>query len=101
MTDFWNRRVMAQDEAAVDEFMKRLAAAPPRHHSALPEAEVLWLKAQLLRRWEAERKVQIPLDIMEPVQLAAGLALASLLLVWSLPSLVNALSSIAIKISGI
>ena len=45
------------------------------------------MRAQLLRRWDAERKVQAPLDLMEPLQIVAGLAAAALLLVWSVPSL--------------
>jgi RNA polymerase sigma-70 factor, ECF subfamily len=98
MRDLSNRRVSAQDETDVTAFMKRLATASPPRPPALPEAEVLWLKAQLLRRWEVEQKVQIPLDIMEPVQLSAGFVLAGLLLVWSLPCWVNALPSIVIGV---
>ena len=29
---------------------------------------MLWLKAQILKRWDAERRAQAPLDVMEPVQ---------------------------------
>jgi hypothetical protein len=52
---------------------------------------VLWVKAQMLRRWDAERKAQAPLDVMEPIQIAAGVAAAAVLFVWSLPSLIQTL----------
>ena len=101
MTNLWNRPVTPEEEAGIAAFMKRVADAVPGHLPSLPNADAVWLKAQLLRRWDVERKVQLPLDIMEPVQLAAGLAMASLLLVWSLPSLLEALTSIAMQVSGI
>jgi hypothetical protein len=53
-------------------------------------------KAQLVRRWNAERKVQAPLDLMEPIQIAAGLAAAALLLVWSLPSLLRLIPALTL-----
>jgi len=46
----------------------------------------------MLRRWDAERKAAAPLDLMELVQVVAGLAAAAVLLVWSLPSLMRALA---------
>ena len=54
--------------------MKKLA-----EHRSCPDCPrcrmpaVLWVKAQMLRRWDAERKAQAPLDVMEPLQIAAGL----------------------------
>jgi hypothetical protein len=71
--------------------MNRLANASPAKMSQVPDASVLWVKAQMLRRWDAERKAQAPLDIMEPIQIAAGLAAAAVLFVWSLPSLLQTL----------
>jgi hypothetical protein len=47
----------------------------------------LWWKAQLLRRWDAERRAQLPLDLMQPVEIAAGLAAAAFLLYLSIPRL--------------
>jgi hypothetical protein len=52
---------------------------------------VLWVKA-LLERWEAERRVQAPLDVMEPFQIAAGVVAAGILLFWSLPALLRVIS---------
>ena len=51
-----NRALTPQDEAAIAAFMNRLAAAAPPYDLALPEAEFVWLKAQLLGRWDTERR---------------------------------------------
>ncbi len=84
----------AENERVVAEYMNRLAMTSPAkmpEMPQMPDAGVLWVKAQMLRRWDAERKAQAPLDMMEPIQIAAGLAAAAVLFVWSLPSLVQAL----------
>jgi hypothetical protein len=39
---------------------------------------------------------QAPLDVIEPIQIAAGLVAAGLLLVWTIPSLARALSFIGL-----
>jgi hypothetical protein len=69
----------------VDAFMAAVAAlpAPPRAIDPMQ----LWWKAQLLRRWDARRRAQAPLDIMHPIEIAAGLVSAGLLVYWSLPLL--------------
>ena len=46
----------------------------------------------MLERWEAERRVQAPLDVMEPFQIGAGLIAAGILLFWSLPVLLRVIS---------
>jgi hypothetical protein len=47
----------------------------------------LWLGMVLLvGQWEAERRIRRPIELMEPFELAAGLAAAVLLLAWSVPS---------------
>ena len=79
------------DEQAIVDYMSRLAGSVPSRISEVPDPGVLWVKAQMLRRWDAERKAQAPLDVMEPVQIAAGLAAAAVLFVWSLPSLLQAI----------
>jgi len=86
---WFSRDVTAEDEQPLAAYMTKLAASPLPRTARMPDAELLWVKAQLLRRWEAERKVQAPLDLMEPVQIAAGLVAAGVLLVWSLPSLLK------------
>jgi hypothetical protein len=81
----------AEDDGVVAEYMDRLANVSPGKMSQVPDASVLWVKAQMLRRWDAERKAQAPLDVMEPIQIAAGIAAAAVLFIWSLPSLIQTL----------
>jgi hypothetical protein len=83
------------DADEIRSFMTRLASSPPAEQSSL-DPGVLWWKAQLLRRWQAERRVQAPIDFMEPVQIATGLAAAMLLLTWSLPAVIRLLSLVHI-----
>ena len=78
--------VTAADEQMLGTFMQRLRSAPVDAPMQVPAADVLWLKAQLIRRWDAQRKVQFPIDVMEPFEIAASLAAAMLLLAWSVPS---------------
>jgi hypothetical protein len=74
--------------------MDRLRAAPLPVSPHLPGVDVLWLKARLIRQWEAQRKVRMPIDAMEPVEIAAGIMAAGLLLFWSMPSAFQWLPSI-------
>ncbi len=75
-----------EEEQAVAAFMARVADLRiPDPGSRLPAAAELWCKAKLLRQWEAERRAQWPLDIMQRVEIAGGLVAAGLLLYWSLP----------------
>jgi hypothetical protein len=71
------------DERAIAAFMARVAQLPRAGVSADPMQ--LWWKAQLLRRWDAERRAQLPLDLMHPIEIAAGLAVAGVLLYLALP----------------
>ena len=75
----------AEEERGVAAFMERVAALPVG--GAVPDAMQLWWKAQLLRRWDAERQAQLPLDLMQPIEIAGGLVAAALLLYLSLPRL--------------
>ena len=89
----WLLGIMSADEEQdVAAYMSRLATASIRHASRLPTADVLWVKAQMLERWEAERRVQAPLDAIEPFQIGAGLVAAGILLFWSLPALLRVIS---------
>ena len=76
----------AAEDRVVATFMERLRATPPGVAPRMPGADVLWLKAQLIQRWEAQRKVRRPMDLMEPFEIAATIAAAALLLFWSAPS---------------
>lgn len=88
MVNWLHQDVTPEEEEAVAAFMARLAATPVRD-AHVPSADVVWWKARLLARWDAESKAQRPLDVMEPVQIVGGLVAAGLLLAWSLPSLVR------------
>jgi hypothetical protein len=92
MVEWLWRAMSADEEQNIAAYMSRLATAGSRHTPRLPTAEVLWVKAQMLERWEAERRVQAPLDVMEPFQIGAGLIAAGILLFWSLPALLRVLS---------
>ncbi len=85
MTGSWSDLTPAEERTLIA-FMQRLRDAPVGVSSNVPGADVLWLKAQLIRRWDAQRRVQRPIDVMEPFELAASVAAAVLLLFWSVPS---------------
>jgi hypothetical protein len=86
MTDWFD--LDPDDERAVAAFMSRVAnLRTPDAGSRIPNAAALWTKAKLIQRWEAERRAQRPLDIMQPIQIAGGVVAAGLLLYWSLPYL--------------
>jgi predicted anti-sigma-YlaC factor YlaD len=55
----------------------------------LPDPAVIWWKAQLLRRWQAERAVTVPIQRMRWVELAAGIASLVVFLVWQWQALAN------------
>jgi hypothetical protein len=88
----WLLRMTTDDEQDISAYMSRLAQTAGAHIPRLPAVDVLWVKAQMLERWEAERRVQAPLDVMEPFQIAAGLVAAGILLFWSLPALIRVIS---------
>ena len=73
------------DETAVAAVMARVAALPGRART--PDPLPPWWKAQLLRRWDAERRAQLPLDLMQPIEMAAAVGAAAFLLFLSLPYL--------------
>lgn len=80
------------EERRVAEYMSSLASATMSVAPAPPPAGVLWVKAQLLSRWEAERKAVRSLDAIEPLQIGLGLVAAAVLLVWSGPVLLSSFS---------
>jgi len=76
------------EERAVAAFMSRVASLQiPDPGSRIPDPAQLWCKAALLRKWDAERRAQRPLDVMLPIEIAGGLVAAGLLLYWSIPYL--------------
>jgi hypothetical protein len=91
MLEWLLRTMTADEEQDVAAYMSRLAHAT-NQAARLPTVDLLWVKAQMLERWEAERRAQAPLDVMEPFQIAAGLVAAGILLFWSLPALIRVIS---------
>jgi len=78
----------SEEERAVAAFMSRVSNLRiPNPEPRIPAAMTLWSKAKLIQRWEAERRAQRPLDMMQPIEIAGGLVAAGLLLYWSLPYL--------------
>ena len=69
-------------------FLRGLAAAPVASHP-LPDPAVIWWKAQLLRRWQAERAASAPIERMRWIELAAGFASLAVFLAWQWQGLVN------------
>jgi hypothetical protein len=86
MTDWFDLR--DDEERAIAMFMSRVAnVGVPDPELPILSSNTLWWKAKLLDKWEAERRTQWPLDIMQPIEIAGGLVAAGLLLYWSLPYL--------------
>ena len=77
-----------RDEERLAAFMSRVAGLPVSGTG--PDPMWLWWKAQLLRRWDAEQRVQAPLEVMERIEIAAGLVAAVVLFFWAAPALVRA-----------
>ena len=71
MTDSRTGSVVVE-ERVIAAFMDKLRSAPPEMTPKMPGADVLWVKARLIRQWEVQRKVRRPIDVMEPVELATG-----------------------------
>lgn len=96
MVDFLSQNLTPEEEDAVAAFMDRVALLRDDRQAHLPDPAVLWWRAQFVRRWNSERKAQVPLDVIDPIQIAAGLVAAGVLLAWTLPSVVRAFSSIGL-----
>jgi predicted anti-sigma-YlaC factor YlaD len=59
-------------------FMRTVAAEPLDADHRIPEAARIWWRAQLVRRWEAERRTSHKLDRIYPFQ--AGVLAAAVIL---------------------
>ena len=79
--------VTDDEERELARYMSGLATDTLAHVPALPAADVVWVKAQLVRRWEAERRIERPLEAMQSVHIGLGLVAAVVLLVWTAPLL--------------
>ncbi len=78
-------------ERQVADYMSRLAGVSLPVAPRLPGADAVWMRAQMLRRWDEQRRALAPVAAMERVQIAAGLATAAVLLVRSFPALLQVL----------
>lgn len=68
-----------REAADVATFLMRMATTPDPHR--LPEASRVWFRAQLVRRWDAERRATKPIETMHRAE--RGLLLVGLIvLVW-------------------
>ena len=70
-----------QETLAVTAWMKELASLPGGE-GPLPDPTYLWLKAEMLRRWDAQQRATAPIEVGERVQVGVGLAAAAGLLIW-------------------
>jgi len=68
-----------REAADVADFLLRVAATPDPHR--LPEASRVWFRAQLVRKWDAERRATKPIETMHRAE--RGLLFVGLIvLVW-------------------
>lgn len=82
-------------EAATGAWMREMADTSIDAPRQLPDPAVVWWKAQLLRRWESERRAVAPIERMHWVELAAGVASLGVFLVWQWSGLVNLLARLS------
>jgi hypothetical protein len=71
----------------VARYMTRLAAETDALAATrvLPEPGMLWWKARLLQRWDAETRATAPVDLMQRIEVIGGLVAVAVLLLmfWS------------------
>jgi hypothetical protein len=77
----WNHPVDADVEKHLAEWMEAFAAEPIAQPPSASATEI-WQKAELLRRWDAQRKAAAPIEMGDRAQVGVGLAGAVALLVW-------------------
>jgi len=81
------------EDRAIAGFMSALAASTTAA-ALVPAPDLVWLKASLVQRWEAERQAQRPLDVMQSLHVGLGLVAAVVLFVWSAPALLSAFTAL-------
>ena len=80
-----------REQAEAVRFMRRLSSAPMAAHQ-YPDPAVVWWKAQLARRWQAERAAAAPIERMRGIELGAGLISLAVFLLWQWRGLVDMVS---------
>ena len=78
-----NNDPLDREDALVRRWMQEFAAVP-LDEGRLPEPQVLWWKAELLRRWDEERRAVAPIERAEPLNVSIGVigALLLMLTLW-------------------
>jgi hypothetical protein len=78
-----SERPTDREDTLVRLWMQEFAALP-LPEGRLPEPQLLWWKAELLRKWDAERKAISPIERAEPVTVTIGVigALVLMLTLW-------------------
>jgi hypothetical protein len=74
--------------AGAASWMRRMADTTGEHR-ALPDPALLWWRAQLVRRWQAERRASAPLDAMHHAELWVGVLSLLGLVLWQGPALLR------------
>lgn len=69
-----------RETLAVVTWTQKFAALPLP--GPLPDPMHIWLRAEMLRRWDAQRKAVTPIDVGEQIQVGVGLVGATALLGW-------------------
>ena len=73
---------VCRETLAVATWMQQLAALPI-DGPPLPDSAHIWLKAEMLRRWDAQRKAVVtPIEVGERIQMGMGVVGAAALLAW-------------------
>ena len=74
--------MMTNDEdTLVREYMQKLAALPS-DESPPADPTYLWCKAEMLCRWDAQRRATVPIDVGEHLLAGVGLLAAVVMLRW-------------------
>jgi hypothetical protein len=78
----WEAPLNPDVDEHLAQWMEALAADPVPQPPAATAADI-WQKAELLRRWDAQRKAAAPIEVGERAQVGVGLVGALVLLVWA------------------
>ena len=90
LTQHLSQCASCREAFAVAQWMRQVAQEPLPAH-AMPNPDVIWWKAQLLRRWEAERRVAAPIERMHKAEVFGGIVGLVTLIVWQWSGLTRAL----------
>jgi hypothetical protein len=77
------KKQITESDEQLRAWMREFAALP-LDESAPPDPALLWWKAELLRRWDAQRRTATPIEIGECIQVGVGLAGALTMVIWLL-----------------